>query len=203
MIEQFEGHRVIPVLAWDEPRSAELIAEALLEADLPIVEVTFRSPRAAELLGALSRFPELIVGAGTITRAEQVDQAAERGARFLVSPGTSSQVIHRARDMELPILPGVATASDIMAARGAGLTLMKFFPAELLGGLRMLAAYAQVFPDVSFIPTGGINPANLDDYLAAPFVAAVGGTWLFDRDALTAGDAPALTASIRAGRRRP
>lgn len=196
------GHRVIPVLSWDKPETAELIASSLIAGELPVVEVTFRSPRAAELLRALAKVPELVVGAGTVINTQQVTQAAECGARFLVSPGVSREVIAAAKAVDLPIFPGIATPTDIMAARDEGLTVLKFFPAELLGGLPLLKAYSQVFPDISFIPTGGINPTNLDAYLSAPGVAAIGGTWLFDRAALASGDSETLVQAIRLGRRR-
>jgi 2-dehydro-3-deoxyphosphogluconate aldolase/(4S)-4-hydroxy-2-oxoglutarate aldolase len=198
----FLSHRIVPVLAWDDPATCDLIARGLVDGGLPVVEATFRSQRAREVLRALAQHDDLLVGAGTVTSAEQVSQARDSGARFIVSPGLSAAVVRACQDAGLPIVPGIATPTEIMAARDFGLHLLKFFPAEQLGGVPMLKALTPVFPDVRFVPTGGIGAGNVNEYLALDSVAAVGGTWMFDKQALASGDLATFTRSVAAARAR-
>jgi 2-dehydro-3-deoxyphosphogluconate aldolase/(4S)-4-hydroxy-2-oxoglutarate aldolase len=193
-------NKLIPVLAWDDPDAADAIARGLIDGGLPIVEVTFRSPRARSVLEALAAHAGLLVGAGTVTSAEQVAQAHASGAQFVVSPGLSASVVRACQELGLPTLPGVSTPSEIMAARDLGISYLKFFPVELLGGAPMLKALAPVFPDVQFIPSGGIGPSNIAAYLSMSCVPAVGGSWMFDRQALAAGDVDAITNAVSAAR---
>ena len=183
------GHLVVPVIVSDLPAHAVGLGRALAEGGLPIAEVTLRMPRALDLLAAMAEgCPDLVVGAGTVVAADQVDAAVDAGARFLVSPGLAVDVVERARDRQVPILPGVATPSDLMAATALGLDLVKLFPAGSLGGTATVRALAAPFPAMSFVPTGGIGPADLADYLAVPAVAAVGGSWMVPAGALADGD---------------
>jgi 2-dehydro-3-deoxyphosphogluconate aldolase / (4S)-4-hydroxy-2-oxoglutarate aldolase len=185
----FRGISVIPVLTIDRERDAVPLARALCEGGLPVIEVTLRTAAAAAAIAAIRReLPQVTVGAGTVQRAADVAAAAHAGAHFLVSPGTTPELAAAALAAELPYLPGVATPSEIMAARALGICFMKFFPAEALGGAAFLRALAPVFPGVAFCPTGGIDERLASDYLALPNVPAVGGSWMAPKDAVLAGD---------------
>jgi len=181
-------YRVIPVVTLDHPADARPVAEALLAGGLPVAEVTFRTPASGKVLAAMAAVPGLTAGAGTVTTAAQADDAKAAGARFVVSPGLSAAVVARCRELELPVVPGTATPSEVMAAVDSGLEFVKFFPAETLGGVATIRALAAVFPAVRFVPTGGITARNLGEYLAEPSVAAVGGTWLVARELLARQD---------------
>jgi 2-dehydro-3-deoxyphosphogluconate aldolase/(4S)-4-hydroxy-2-oxoglutarate aldolase len=164
-----------------------------------VLEVTLRTAAALEATRAITREVEqAIVGVGTITRAEQVEQAVAAGAKFGVSPGLTPELIAAAKACRLPLLPGVMTPSDVIAARSAGFTELKLFPAQQAGGIGMLNALYGPFPDVMFCPTGGVTAASAPDYLARPNVACVGGSWLTPQDAVAGGDWPRITALARA-----
>lgn len=184
----FERIGVLPVIVLDDVAHAALLARALVDSGLHIAEVTFRTPRAAESLAVLAGYPELLVGAGTMRTAEQVQQAHAAGARFAVSPGFTEPVVDACHARGLPLFPGVSTATDIHRATEAGFDVLKFFPAEASGGAAAIAALSAPFPDVRFVPTGGIGPTNLGDYLRIPVVTCVGGSWMVPRDAVGAGD---------------
>lgn len=171
-----------------EAAAAEPLADALLAGGLSCVEVTFRTEAAADAIRLMARRPELLVGAGTVLTVEQVDRAVDAGARFVVSPGFGPAVVRHCQERGVPVFPGVATATEIQQALDAGLTTVKFFPAEQLGGAGMVKALAAPFRAVRFIPTGGVTTANLAGYLALPAVLAVGGTWMVAADLLAAGD---------------
>jgi 2-dehydro-3-deoxyphosphogluconate aldolase/(4S)-4-hydroxy-2-oxoglutarate aldolase len=179
--------RVIPVVVIDSPRSAKPLADALVAGGLPCAEVTLRTPAALEALQVMAGEPDLLVGAGSVVTAGQGDQAVDAGARFVVSPGLSDAVLARCREREVPALPGVATAGEIMRALEAGLDLVKFFPAGQLGGPAGLRSIAAPFPSLRFVPTGGIGPDNLGTYLEHDAVAAVGGSWMVSATLLRAG----------------
>jgi 2-dehydro-3-deoxyphosphogluconate aldolase/(4S)-4-hydroxy-2-oxoglutarate aldolase len=179
--------RLVPVVVLDDPALAGPLAEALVAGGLPCAEVTFRTPAAEAALAALAADPRLLVGAGTVVRPEQVDRAVLAGARFVVSPGFSAAVVRRCRQAGVPVIPGVATASEVQAAGEADLAVLKFFPAEPLGGLPMLRALAAPFPGVRFVPTGGIGVAQLGAYLGDPRVLAVGGSWMVAPELLATG----------------
>jgi len=170
--------RIVPVLTLDDPEHAGPVAGALKAGGLPVVELTLRTPGALAALSALADDPGLLTGAGTVVSPDQVDAAVAAGARFIVSPGTDPAILARCRDLGIPVVPGVATASDIMRAIAAGVSVVKLFPAELLGGVRMLTALAAPFPGLRFIPTGGVTAGLLPGYLDHPAVLAVGGSWM-------------------------
>jgi 2-dehydro-3-deoxyphosphogluconate aldolase/(4S)-4-hydroxy-2-oxoglutarate aldolase len=178
---------VLPVVVLDRPDDAAPLGDALLAGGLPIAEVTLRTPAALAGLRILAGRPGLLAGAGTVVTADQVDQVAEAGARFVVSPGFSAAVVRRCQQLGLPVFPGVATPTELMAALDAGVETVKFFPAEPLGGLPMIAALAGPFPTARFIPTGGITGGQLAGYLAHPAVRAVGGSWMVASALLRAG----------------
>lgn len=189
---------VVPVVVVDDPDVSAPLGEALVAGGLPIAEVTLRTAGAVAAMQRLATVPDLLVGAGTVLRADQVDQAVEVGARFVVSPGVSEAVIRRCRDLDVLCLPGVATATEIMSALDLGLDTLKFFPAEAAGGLATLRALAGPFPDVWFVPTGGIGAESARDYLDEPSVLAVGGSWMVPRSALRDGDWDDVTARVAA-----
>jgi len=169
---------IVPVIVLDDPGLARPLADALAEGGLPCAEVTLRTPRAAEVLTVMARDPRLVAGAGTVLTVAQVDAAIDAGATYIVTPGYSRDVVRAGQDRGIPVIPGVATPTEIQMALADGITLVKFFPAEAIGGARALSAMAGPFPMLRFIPTGGITPGSLDSYLALPSVAAVGGSWM-------------------------
>lgn len=169
---------VIPVVVAEEMDVVRPLGDALKDGGLPVAEVTFRTAAAVEALRLLARDGDLLVGAGTIVRPEQVDFAHAAGARFIVTPGFSARVVDRCRELGLPVIPGIATATELIGALDHGIELVKFFPAEACGGVAMVSALRGPFPEVRFIPTGGINAANAAEYLAMPSVVAVGGSWM-------------------------
>jgi Entner-Doudoroff aldolase len=185
---------ILPVVEIDDPALATPLGKALLAEGLPCVEITFRTSGAPAAIAALRRdCPELLVGAGTILSTDQVDLAREAGAAFLVSPGFNPNVARYAIKSGLLILPGVSTPSEIEGAMGHDLRVLKFFPAEAAGGVAFLKAVSPVYPDVRFLPTGGIGPSNLATYLELPAVLACGGSWMVQRKLVANGD----FASIR------
>ncbi len=185
---------IVPVVVASGADEGIRIADALRAGGLPIAEITFRVEGAHEALRAIARErPDVLIGAGTVISVDQVDLAADCGARFLVSPGTSESVVDRARVRGLPIVPGVATATEVMKALDLGLTTLKFFPAATLGGTAGLQSLAAPFPQMRFIPTGGIGPDAAAEWLALPNVLAVGGSWLVDRRLVTAANWAEIT----------
>jgi 2-dehydro-3-deoxyphosphogluconate aldolase/(4S)-4-hydroxy-2-oxoglutarate aldolase len=170
---------LVPVIKIERAEDAVPLARALLAGGLPAAEITFRSAAAADAIRRIAaEVPDVILGAGTVLTVAQAAQAVEAGARYLVSPGFDPQIVDWCLARNLPLLPGVATPTEVLLALDKGLYRLKFFPAEELGGLRALKALAGPFADVSFIPTGGISATNLADYLRLPNVLAVGGSWM-------------------------
>lgn len=179
ILSKFETWGIVPVIRLDREEDALPLAAALLEAGLPCAEITFRTAAAEGAIRTLiAHHPEMLVGAGTILSRDQAQRAAACGAQFVVSPGFSPPVVEWCLEQGLMVMPGVATPSEIMAALERGLQAVKFFPAELLGGVRMLKALGDVFPGMRFLPTGGVSESNLAEYLKLPNVIACGGTWL-------------------------
>ncbi len=178
IVERLRECRVIPVATIEIPASATEVGGALLAGGIGCIEITFRHPAATEALRAARGVDGLLVGAGTILSAEQARTAAEAGAQFAVAPGTSDEVVRACDELGLPFFPGVATPSEIEHARSLGHHVVKVFPAAQVGGAGFLRAVSATYPDVGFIPTGGIDAANLGDYLAVPSVIACGGSWL-------------------------
>ena len=192
--EKLATTRIVPVVVAAGPDEGLRTADALANGGIHVAEVTFRIDGAAEAIRAIAKErPDILVGAGTVVTASQVDLAAEAGARFLVSPGTSEAVITRATELGLPIVPGVATPSDIIRALDLGITTVKLFPASAVGGLPTLKAFAAPFPQVRFVPTGGINESNAPDWLAHPAVLAIGGSWMVERSLITGGQWEEIT----------
>jgi 2-dehydro-3-deoxyphosphogluconate aldolase / (4S)-4-hydroxy-2-oxoglutarate aldolase len=171
---------VVPVIVLDDPAQAVPLGKALLAGGITIAEITLRTRAGLEGIRLLAGQTELLVGAGSVLVADQVDQVAEAGARFIVSPGLSAAVLDQATIRELPALPGVATASDLMVAASRGLTEVKIFPAGLLGGPALINALSAPFPGMTFMPSGGVSLDNMNDYLALPTVPAVSGSWMVD-----------------------
>jgi 2-dehydro-3-deoxyphosphogluconate aldolase/(4S)-4-hydroxy-2-oxoglutarate aldolase len=193
VVELIGASRLLPVVVLDDARAAPRLAEALVAGGLRGVEVTFRTPAAADAIAALAGRGDLLVGAGTVLTPAQVDRAVDAGARFVVSPGFGHSVVRRCAEHGIPAFPGVATATEVQMALDAGLSVVKVFPASLLGGAVMIKALSAPFGEVRFIPTGGVTAANLGEYLAVPAVLAVGGTWMVAPDLLAAGDWPSVT----------
>lgn len=177
-LESIRNAGILPVLVISEAGKANALGAALKAGGLSCLEVTFRTPPAAESLRRLAADPDLLVGAGTVLTCEQVDDAVKAGARFIVTPGFSLQVVRHCQEIGVPIFPGVATASEIGWALEAGIDTLKFFPAEQLGGLATIKALSGPFPTVKFIPTGGVTASSVTTYLAGPSVLAVGGSWM-------------------------
>jgi 2-dehydro-3-deoxyphosphogluconate aldolase/(4S)-4-hydroxy-2-oxoglutarate aldolase len=187
--EQLAAARVVPVIVIKNAAHAVPLAKALFEGGLNILEVTLRTACALDAIRAIAaEVPGALVGAGTVLNAEQFVDAAGAGAKFVVSPGLTEEVVRASRDHNVPILPGVATPSDVMRGLGLGLNIFKFFPAESIGGAPALKALGGPFHDVRFCPTGGITPDNLQNYLSLPNVIAAGGSWMVPSD-LDAADA--------------
>ncbi|OAR25597.1 keto-deoxy-phosphogluconate aldolase [Streptomyces sp. ERV7] len=180
---------VVPVVVLDDPADAVPLARALVAGGLPAIEVTLRTPAALDAIRAIADgVPEAVVGAGTVVSAAGVEDAVAAGARFLVSPGWTGGLLDAMTASGLPFLPGVATASEVVALLERGVREMKFFPAEAAGGTAYLKSLAGPLPGARFCPTGGISLASAPDYLALPNVGCVGGTWMLPPDALAARD---------------
>jgi 2-dehydro-3-deoxyphosphogluconate aldolase/(4S)-4-hydroxy-2-oxoglutarate aldolase len=190
---------VIPVIVLDRVADAVPLARALVAGGVRVLEVTLRTPAALACIEAIARaVPEAVVGAGTIRSAADARAAKAAGSVFGVSPGYTAEVGAACRDAYLPLLPGVATASEVMAAQADGLQFLKFFPATAAGGIPMLKALGGPFPDVVFCPTGGITPETAPQFLALPNVKVCGGSWLTPADAVAAGDWDRITQLARA-----
>ena len=186
---------VIPVIVLTDVGQAVLMARALVAGGIRMLEVTLRTPQALSCIEAIARdVPEAVVGAGTVRSAADAQASAMAGARFIVSPGYTAALGQACRDVGLPLLPGVATGSEIMMAQADGLTELKFFPALQAGGPAMLKAWNGPFGDVRFCPTGGVTAANAMDFLALPNVVCVGGSWLTPQDALVCSNWAHITA---------
>jgi 2-dehydro-3-deoxyphosphogluconate aldolase/(4S)-4-hydroxy-2-oxoglutarate aldolase len=185
---------VMPVVVASTAAEGVGIARALVAGGLPAIELTLRTPAALDAIRAIAaEVPEILVGAGTIVDPGQAKLAADAGAAFLVSPGTTTSLLHAMQDTGLPFLPGVATVSEMLAALEAGCTELKFFPAEASGGAAFLRSVAAPVPQARFCPTGGITAASAPSYLALPNVGCVGGSWLTPADAVAAGDWAAVS----------
>jgi 2-dehydro-3-deoxyphosphogluconate aldolase/(4S)-4-hydroxy-2-oxoglutarate aldolase len=207
VVAEIEHGRLVPVIVVEDAAAAPPLADALVAGGLRCAEVTFRTSAAQAALRAMAADGRLLVGAGTVVTPDQADAAVESGAAFIVSPGFNVAVVRRCVELGVPTFPGVATASDVMAAVAEELDIVKFFPAEPLGGVKMINALAGPFPSMRFIPTGGITAELLPKYLAHPAVAAVGGSWMVapkliaggEWDEITRLTAEAVAAAARTG----
>lgn len=189
---------VIPVIVLHRLQDAVPMAQALVEGGVRVLEVTLRTPVALQCMEAIAReVPEAIVGAGTVRSVADARAARDAGCQFAVTPGYSQEISLECREIELPLLPGVSTATEVMMANADGLNFLKFFPATAAGGIPMLKALGGPFADVSFCPTGGLTPQTAPDFLALPNVKVCGGSWLTPADAMAAGDWARITQLAR------
>ncbi|EHR6780855.1 bifunctional 4-hydroxy-2-oxoglutarate aldolase/2-dehydro-3-deoxy-phosphogluconate aldolase [Vibrio parahaemolyticus] len=186
--EQLKALKVIPVIAIDKAEDIIPLGKVLAENGLPAAEITFRSAAAAEAIRLLRETqPDMLIGAGTVLNREQAIAAKEAGATFIVSPGFNPNTVKACQEIGIDIVPGVNNPSTVEAALEMGLTTLKFFPAEASGGINMVKSLLAPYTDIELMPTGGINPANIKDYLAIPRVLACGGTWMVDKKLIEAG----------------
>ena len=189
IIAQFQKLGIIPVVVINDAKDAVPLAKALCEGGLPVAEVTFRTDAAEEAIRLMAEAcPEMLVGAGTVLTTEQVDRAVAAGAKFIVSPGLNPKVVQYCLDKNIPITPGTSSPTDIEAALELGLEVVKFFPAEQSDGIAKIKAMAAPYTKVKFMPTGGINAANLKSYLDFPKIVACGGSWMVSGDLIKAGN---------------
>ncbi|MCR4264986.1 2-dehydro-3-deoxy-phosphogluconate aldolase [Nitratireductor sp. ZSWI3] len=196
-----EGQPVIPVLKIDRLADAVPLAQALVRGGLPAIEITLRTPDAIDAIRLVSEeVPDAIVGAGTILTSKDFSQAVAAGARFIVSPGITQELLDVASMSEVPFLPGAATPSEVMAAREEGYRLLKFFPAEQAGGAPFLKALSSPLATIRFCPTGGISLKNVRDYLSLPNVICVGGSWVAPEKEIAAGNWAAIEELAREAR---
>ena len=183
IIRQISNIGVVPVIAIDDASKAVDLAKALVKGGLPVAEVTFRTAAGQQAIENMTKeVPEILVGAGTVINVEQVKQAIEKGAKFIVSPGYVDEVVDYCVENNIPVLPGTSNASEMAKAVNKGLKFVKFFPAEASGGLNTIKALAPVFPNLSFMPTGGVNTKNVMDYLNYDRIFACGGSWMVKKD---------------------
>lgn len=188
-MDQIAACGIVPVVVLNDAGAAVPTAKALLKGGINVMEVTFRTAAArASIARVAAEVPEMIVGAGTVISVDQAREAAEAGAKFLVSPGSDEDIIREAARLNMPIVPGVVTPSEIMLGLKLGVKLFKFFPAESYGGLKTIKALCGPFPQIRFIPTGGISQANAGEYFKNPKILAVGGSWMVASAMIEAGD---------------
>lgn len=188
ILEKLRQHKVLPIVSLADAAMANPLADALVAGGLPAVEVTFRTDAAADAIRALAARGDLLVGAGTILRPEQADQAKEAGAQFVVTPGFNAAVVRHCQSIALPIFPGVSSPTDIEMALELGLETVKFFPAEAFGGVATLKAVSAPYRIMRFIPTGGIDAEKVPNYLALSCVVACGGSWMVKASLLESGN---------------
>ncbi|HLR96130.1 MAG TPA: bifunctional 4-hydroxy-2-oxoglutarate aldolase/2-dehydro-3-deoxy-phosphogluconate aldolase [Jiangellaceae bacterium] len=193
VLSDLSAARLVPVVVLDDAAHADSLAGALVDGGLPVAEVTFRTAAAADAIRTMADRGDILVGAGTVLTADQVDQAVAAGAKYVVSPGLSRAVVERCQEHGVLPLPGAVTATEIQAALELGLDTVKFFPAGTSGGAPAIKALSAPFTGVRFVPTGGVGPANLAEYLEIGAVAAVGGSWMAPRDLVAAGNFAEIT----------
>jgi 2-dehydro-3-deoxyphosphogluconate aldolase / (4S)-4-hydroxy-2-oxoglutarate aldolase len=200
-LDELAPYKIVPVIAIDDVAQAIPLADALIAGGLPVAEITFRTAAAAEVIRTLTRDrPQLIVGAGTVLSPETVDLAKACGARFCVAPGLNPRVVSHARSVGMPFIPGISTATDIEAAMELGCKVLKFFPAELAGGAKMVAALSAPYQHtgIKFMPTGGLSLEKLDTYFEIKTVIVCGGTWIARKEDMAAGNWDTITANCKA-----
>ena len=187
--EQFAALGVVPVVVLNDVKDAEPLADALVKGGLPCAEVTFRTDAAEESIRVMAqKYPDMLVGAGTVLTIEQVDRAVAAGAKFIVSPGFDPEVVDYCIEKQIPIFPGIITPSEAAQAVKRGLKVVKFFPAEQFGGVATIKAMAAPYVGLKFMPTGGINAKNLEDYLSSDKIICCGGSWMVKGDLVKAGE---------------
>ena len=198
VVEELGKIGIVPVIALDDAKDAEPLAKALIEGGLPCAEVTFRTEAAEESIKIMSeKYPELIVGAGTVLTPEQADRAMAAGSKFIVSPGLNPKVVKHCLDKGYPIVPGTSNPSDVETAIELGLDTVKFFPAEAAGGLKMIKSMAAPYTKMHFMPTGGINADNLKSYLDFNKIVCCGGSWMVKGDLIKAGEFDKIKAMTK------
>lgn len=197
--EVFAAGPVVPVLVIHEVEHAIPLAKALIDGGIKVLEVTLRTPAALEVIRTIAEnVPDAIIGAGTVTNAQQLKDVTEAGAKFAISPGMTAELLAAGANGSIPLIPGISSISDLMKAKDAGYTYLKFFPAEASGGVKALKSIGGPFPEITFCPTGGIGPANFLDYLSLSNVQCVGGSWLAPDDAIREGDWGKITELAKA-----
>jgi 2-dehydro-3-deoxyphosphogluconate aldolase/(4S)-4-hydroxy-2-oxoglutarate aldolase len=200
IVEKFSKHRVIPVIAIENKVDALPLADALLAGDLPLIEITFRTSVASDVIAELhKKRPEILLGAGTILKIEELKKAMDNGATFAVAPGFNPEIVAEALKNNFPFMPGIMTPSDLEGALSLGLQYFKFFPAEAAGGVKYLSSISAPYShrQIKFVPTGGINLSNLTDYLSLESVLAVGGTWIAKSHDINAGAWETIASNCR------
>ena len=195
VLKQISKIGIVPVIKIEDPAKAIPLAKALCDGGLPIAEVTFRTACAKQAIAAIAKeVPQMLVGAGTVLTTQQVDEAVEAGAKFIVSPGLNPTVVKYCVSKNIPITPGCANPSDVEQALECGLEVVKFFPAEAAGGIAMIKAMSAPYGGIKFIPTGGINAKNLNDYLSFGKILACGGSWMVKEDLINNDEFDKITA---------
>ena len=198
MFEQLAAVRLVPVIVINDVSKAVPLAKALYDGGLPCAEITFRTPQAADAIRAIANeLPDMLLGAGTVLTTAQVDKALASGAKYMVAPGLNPEVVKYCQSLNVPMLPGVCTPSEVEQGLALGLSALKFFPAEAAGGVNMLKSLAGPYGGVKFMPTGGITQANLKAYLSIKSVFACGGSWMVKDDLIAAGDFAKITELTR------
>lgn len=198
IIQELSKIGIVPVIKIENAADAKPLAKALIDGGLPCAEVTFRTACAKEAIAIIAKeYPEMIVGAGTVLTKAQVDDAIEAGAKFIVSPGFNPEIVKYCQAKGCPIIPGINNPSGIEAALELGLKTVKFFPAEQSGGLAMIKAMSAPYGGVTFMPTGGVSPANVNDYLAFNKIVCCGGSWMVKPEMIAAGDFEGITRLVR------
>lgn len=201
VLKRLENAGVVPVVVIDDADRAVPTAKAMVAGGIDVMEITFRTAAAPDAIRAVSQqCQEMLVGAGTVITLAQCKQAVDCGAKFIVAPGFDEEVVRWCVEHQIPIVPGCTTPSEIMAAMKLGIKVLKFFPASVYGGLSAMKALSGPFSDIRFIPTGGINAQNLSEYIAAPFIHAVGGSWVCPKDSISADDFDRITVLCREAR---
>lgn len=189
MEEKFAELKVVPVVVLDDAKDAVPLAKALCEGGIPCAEVTFRTAAARDSIKAMAEaYPDMLVGAGTVLKTEQVDSAVEAGAKFIVSPGFDPEIVDYCLEKGIPVFPGCITPSEVAQAVKRGLKVVKFFPAEQFGGIATIKALSAPYVGLKFMPTGGISAKNLKEYLACKPIVACGGSWMVKKDMIQAGE---------------
>ncbi|MDW8262877.1 MAG: bifunctional 4-hydroxy-2-oxoglutarate aldolase/2-dehydro-3-deoxy-phosphogluconate aldolase [Phycisphaerales bacterium] len=196
--QKLAQYRLLPVIVIDDAAHAGPLADALVAAGLPVAEITLRTPAAEQALRVMARRPEITLGAGTVLTVDLVKRAVDAGATYIVTPGFNPKVVEYCLAHQIPVTPGISTCTEIEFALAAGAEVLKFFPAESIGGAKALRAICAPYSQVKFIPTGGITEKTLGDYLSIPQVMAVGGSWMVSRDLLNAGRFDEITRLTRA-----
>lgn len=195
IIDAIGDARVVPVVTIDDDRDSRHLTSALVDGGLPVVEITLRTRAAIDAIRHATEVPAAVVGAGSVTSATAAEAAIDAGARFIVSPGLDDGVVATAQRRGVPVIPGIATATELMQAVNLGVGVVKLFPAEVVGGVALITALSAVWPDVRFMPTGGISAANAREYLAVQQVLAIGGSWMVPRAAVVSGDWASITVA--------